>query len=157
MFLCHVGNLHYNRIPFRLDTAPETFQRALEGTPAWFPWKPCLFYLYRIIVLCKEVHTDIRHVDEILTDLGNAGVTFHLNKALFFTDVVESLRYVFGARRLTIDGMNTRSLREAHFRATGSSSGHSSAFVNSTAISCPVSLHSPRPLTRCSEMENRHL
>ena len=74
-FVCHAGQYQYKRMPFGLTNAPATFHRALDMILSPFKWKTCLVYIDDIVIFSKSVEEHIRHVDEISTALGEAGVT----------------------------------------------------------------------------------
>ena len=112
-FVCHSGQFQYTRMPFGLTNAPATFQRGLDVILSRFKWKTCLVYIDDIIIFSKTVEEHIQHVDEILTALGNAGVTLKIKKCTFFSDSVEYLGHVIKPGKLEIDGANTKSLRDA--------------------------------------------
>ena len=54
-----------------------------------FKWKTCLVYLDDVIIFRNSVEEHIQHVDEIVTALGEAGVTLKISKCRFFTKKVE--------------------------------------------------------------------
>ena len=112
-FVCHAGQFQYTRMPFGLTNAPATFQRGLDVVLSRFKWKTCLVYIDDIIIFSKSVEEHIQHVDEILTALGNAGVTLKIKKCKFFSDTVEYLGHIIKPGNLEIDSSNTKSLREA--------------------------------------------
>ena len=88
-FVTHHGQFQWRRMPFGLSTAPASFQRALDMVLTQFKWKTCLVYLDDVIIFSNSVEEHIRHVDEILTALEEAGVTLKISKCRFFTKKVE--------------------------------------------------------------------
>ena len=100
-------------MPFGLTNAPATFQRALDTILSPFKWKTCLVYIDDIVIYSKTVEDHLRHVDEIFTALGEAGVTLKISKCRFFSDTVEYLGHIIKPGKLEIDLAHTASLREA--------------------------------------------
>ena len=77
-FVCHSGHFQYTRMPFGLTNAPATFQRSLDMILSRFKWRTCLVYIDDVIIYSKSVEDHVRHVDEILTALEEAGVTLKI-------------------------------------------------------------------------------
>ena len=100
-------------MPFGLTNAPASFQRALDFILTQFKWKSCLVYLDDVIIYSKTIEEHIRHVDEILSSLAQAGVTLKMKKCKFFTTTVEYLGHIIKPGKLEVDQANTASLREA--------------------------------------------
>ncbi len=112
-FVCHAGAYQCVRMPFGLTNAPATFQRALDLVLSKFKWQTCLVYLDDVIIFSKDVESHVKHVDEILSCLKQAGVTLKVKKCKFFTTEVEYLGHIIKPGRLEVDGANTKSLKEA--------------------------------------------
>lgn len=74
-FVCHAGTYQYSRMPVGLTNAPTTFQRAVDMIIAKFTWQTCLVYIDDVIVYSNSTEERIKHVDQILTVLLEAGVT----------------------------------------------------------------------------------
>ena len=75
-FTCHSGAWQCVRLPFGLCNAPATFQRAMDMILAGVKWQICLVYLDDVIVFSRSPEEHLQHLDEVLTRLGKAGVTF---------------------------------------------------------------------------------
>ena len=112
-FVTHSGVFQYLRKPFGLTNAPASFQRALDQILQKYKWKTCLIYLDDIIIYSNSIEEHIRHVDEILTALGEASVTLNIEKCKFFTKTVEYLGHIIKPGTLEVDSANTQSLRQA--------------------------------------------
>ncbi len=112
-FVTHHGQFQYKRMPFGLATAPASFQRALDMILTQFKWKTCLVYLDDVIIFSNSVEDHIRHVDEILTALGEAGVTLKISKCRFFTKKVEYLGHFVSPGSLEADTTNVKCLKDA--------------------------------------------
>ena len=83
-FVCHAGTYQCTRMPFGLTNAPACFQRALDLTLTNFKWRTCLVYIDDVIIFSTNLDDHIKHVDEILTTLAEAGVTLKIKKCFFF-------------------------------------------------------------------------
>ena len=113
VFFTHSGVFQYVRMPFGLTNAPASFQRALDLILTKFKWKTCLIYLDDIIIFSNSIEEHIRHVDEVLQALREAGVTLNIEKSKFFTTKVEYLGHIIKPGKLEVDAANTQSLRDA--------------------------------------------
>ena len=78
-----------------------------------FKWKTCLVYLDDVIIFSNSVEEHIRHVDEILTALEEAGVTLKISKCRFFTKQVEYLGHFISPGSLEADTTNAKCLKDA--------------------------------------------
>jgi len=112
-FVCHAGTFQCTRMPFGLTNAPACFQRALDLILTKYKWKTCLVYLDDVIIFSNNVDDHIKHVDEILQTLADAGITLKINKCFFFQKQVEYLGHMVNPGRLEIDKTNVESLRQA--------------------------------------------
>jgi len=65
-FVCHSGSYRFNRMTFGLNTAPATFQRALNIVLSAYKWQTCLVYLDDIVVYSRDIEYHFKHVEEIL-------------------------------------------------------------------------------------------
>ena len=101
-FVCHEGCFEYCRMPFGLTNAPATFQRAIDMVLGQYRWKTCLVYLDDIIVFSQTAEEHIRHVEEVLTTLQDAGFSLKLRKCEFFAETVDYLGHVIRPGRLQV-------------------------------------------------------
>lgn len=100
-------------MPFGLANEPRTFQHALDIILTRYKCKPCLVYMEDIIMFSKDIEEHLHHVNEIITTLGEAGVTRNLGKCHIFSDSVDYLSYIIKPGQLEIDQSHTKSLRDA--------------------------------------------
>lgn len=112
-FTSHYGTYRFLRLPFGLRNAPATFQRAIDIILSGVRWKTCLVYLDDVIVFssCRKAH--LAHVAEVLTVLGNAGLSLKLQKCRFFAETVNYLGHVIRPGRLGVAEKNTEALKAA--------------------------------------------
>ena len=110
-FSSYLGTFRYTQITFGLRNTPATSQRPLDIILSGVRWQSCLIYLDDVIVFSRTTEDHLRHVDEILTLLRNAGVT----KYAFFQPRVDYLRHVITPGRLSVATENTKSFTPVTF------------------------------------------
>ncbi len=102
-FVSHMGSYHFKRMPFGLTNAPATFQRAIDILLSGVNWQFCLVYLDDVIVYSNTEEDHIRHVDEVLTVLGKAGLSLKFAKSHFFRRSVNYLGHRITPGQLKVD------------------------------------------------------
>ena len=110
-FTSYEGLYEFIRMPFGLTNAPACFQRALDVILAKYRWKTCLVYLDDIVIFSNNIDDHIRHVDEVLTTLGKAGISLRLRKCKFFTKTIKYLGHIVKPGTIEIDQAKTRTLQ----------------------------------------------
>jgi RNase H-like domain found in reverse transcriptase/Reverse transcriptase (RNA-dependent DNA polymerase) len=76
-------------------------------------WKTCLVYLDDVIVFSGSRSAHLARVAEVLTLLGNAGLSLKLKKCRFFSETVDYLGHVIRPGRLVVAEKNTIALKTA--------------------------------------------
>lgn len=76
-------------MPFRLCSAPATFQRALNIILSGVRRQLCLVYLDDVKVFSKNVDDQIGRLDTVLLLLHNPGLTLKLRNCFIFQPRVE--------------------------------------------------------------------
>ena len=99
-FTTFLGTFRFLRMPFGLKNAPATFQRALDIILSGVRWQTCLVYLDDVIVFSRTHAEHLRHLDEVLTLLGRAGLSLKLKKCSFFRTKVDYLGHVISPGKL---------------------------------------------------------
>jgi len=117
-FVCHEGAYQYKRTPFGLKNAPATFQRALDIILCGVKWQSCLIYIDDVIVYYRTEEEHVGHVDRVLRQLRDAGVTLRLPKCQFFRKPVEYRGDEIKPGRLGVMDAHTRALLEAQLLTT---------------------------------------
>jgi hypothetical protein len=112
-FTSHYGIYRFLRLPFGLRNAPATFQRAIDIILSGVKWKTCLVYLDDVIVLSGSRSAHLTHVAEVLTLLGNAGLSLKLKKCHLFSETVDYLGHVIRPGGLGVAEKNTAALKTA--------------------------------------------
>ena len=101
-FVCHEGCYEYKRMPFGLCNAPASFQRVMDIVLNNFRWKTCLVYLDDVIIFSKNFDDPLKHVQEILQCLEDAGFSLKLKKCDFFKNEVDYLGHVVMPGKLAV-------------------------------------------------------
>ena len=117
-FTCHSGAWKFVRLPFGLCNAPSTFQRAMNMILAGVKWQICLLYLDDVIFSSRSPEEHLEHLDEVLTRLRKAGVTFKAAKCHLFQEEVEYLGHVIRPGRVHVLEKNLRALRGLRYPET---------------------------------------
>jgi Reverse transcriptase (RNA-dependent DNA polymerase) len=112
-FTSHYGIYRFLRLPFGLRNAPATFQRAIDIILSGIKWKTCLVYLGDFIVFSGSRSAHLAHAAEVLTLLGNAGLSLKLKKCHFFWETVDYLGLVIRPGLLGVAENNTTALNTA--------------------------------------------
>ena len=90
-FVTHQGLFHYTQMPFGLRNAPATFQRAVDIILSSVKWQFCIVYIDDVIIFSKSVDKHLDHIDQVLTLLGDSGMSILLNKSFFMHREIEYL------------------------------------------------------------------
>jgi Reverse transcriptase (RNA-dependent DNA polymerase) len=117
-FTSHYGIYRFLRLPFGLRNAPATFQRAIDIILSGIKWKTCLVYLGDFIVFSGSRSAHLAHVAEVLTLLGNAGLSLKLKKCHFFSETVDYLGLVIRPGLLGVAEKNKTALKTAPLPCT---------------------------------------
>lgn len=83
------GLFRYTRLPFGVASAPAIFQREIEKILQGQPGASC--YLDDLLVTGKDEETHLKHLDDVLSRLREAGVKLHPSKCEFMKPSVEYL------------------------------------------------------------------
>ena len=100
-------------MPFGLCNAPATFQRTVAILLSGYRWTTCLLYLDDVIIFSKSIEEHLKHVDEVLEILRQAGMSLKLKKCHFFTNSVNYLGHVIGPGTLEVSEKNMVAIRAA--------------------------------------------
>ena len=112
-FTCHAGTYRFLRMPFGSCNAPATFQRTVDILLSGYRWKTCLVYLDYVMIFSKSIEEHLKHVDEVLEILRQAGVSLKLKKCHFFTNSVNYLGHFIRPGTLEVSEKNIVAIRAA--------------------------------------------
>ena len=111
-FTCPSGTWQCVCPPIRLSNAPATVRTAMNMILASLKWPIRLVYLDDVIVFSCSPKEHLQHLDEVLTRLSNAGVTWKAAKCHFFEEGVKYLGHVVIPVRVHV-------LEKKHWALTG--------------------------------------
>ncbi|CDO78031.1 hypothetical protein BN946_scf184648.g3 [Trametes cinnabarina] len=72
-FRTHRGLHQFRRMPFGLRNGPSIFQRIMQGVLAPYLWVFTLVYIDDIVVYSRTLEEHIRHLDQVLEAVADAG------------------------------------------------------------------------------------
>lgn len=93
-FTSHYGTYRFKRMPFGLQNAPTTFQRAIDVVLASVKWQFALVYLDDIIVFSQSIDDHFDHLRTVLTLMLEAGFSLKLNKCFLLRKELEYLGHI---------------------------------------------------------------
>lgn len=100
---------------FGLQNAPPTFQQILELILSCVRFKPFLVYLNDVLIFSCKLEDHIKHIDEVLTLLENAGVSLKISKCQLFRKRLGYLGHVLLLGRIAISNNATSAIANAKF------------------------------------------
>ncbi|CAF5133428.1 unnamed protein product, partial [Rotaria magnacalcarata] len=83
-FVTHAGLYHFTVMPFGLTNAPATFQRLMDLVLGGLKWSCALVYLDDIIVYSPIFSSHLQHLESVLQQIQESGLTLHLSKCQFY-------------------------------------------------------------------------
>lgn len=113
-FVTHRATFRWLRMPFGLSNAPATFQRSLDLILFGVRFKTCPIYLDDLLIFSRKLEDCIKHVDEVLTVLENAGVSLKIRKCQLFRKSVDYLGHVLLSGRIAIVKDSTSAIDDAN-------------------------------------------
>lgn len=108
---CLYGTMYTNT--FRAHEPPDYFQRALDLIVTAYKWNTCLVYLDDVIISSRNVDYHIKHVEEIIKTIEDAGVTLSIKKCHCFHRQVEYLGHMDKPDQLEINKTSVETLRKS--------------------------------------------
>ena len=107
----HKGLFQYNRLPFRVASAPGIFQRTMESLLQDVP-HVCV-YLDDILVTGPTDEAHLSTLNEVLSRLDKAGIRLKRSKCAFMLPSVEYLGHRISAAGLQLTDSKVKALKEA--------------------------------------------
>jgi Reverse transcriptase (RNA-dependent DNA polymerase)/RNase H-like domain found in reverse transcriptase len=101
-FTSHRGLYRFNRMPFELDSAPETFQRTIDVVLSTVRFQCALTYLDDIVIYSATFEQHLIYLTRVLK-LEDAGISLKLSKCSFAAYQVQYLGYKVGRAGLEVD------------------------------------------------------
>lgn len=106
------GHYEYLRMPFGLNGAPATFQRALQSILSEEHRKICFVYLDDVIIFGKSKEEHNSRLDQVLTKLHDASVKLSKEKCVFGSQEVHFLGHVVNEQGIKTDPEKIRTILE---------------------------------------------
>lgn len=102
-FTTRTGQYAFQRMPFGLCGAPQSFQRVMASILRDQNWKHCVIYLDDILVHGKTLKEHNERLRSVLRCLSNAGVKLSPNKCSFMKTETVYLGHVIDKKGLRTD------------------------------------------------------
>lgn len=112
-FITHKGLFRYKRLMFGVNSAPEIFQRTLEGLLACC--KNCLNYIDDVIVFGSTVDENDKSVKEVLYILRENNLALNEDKCVWKAQKLKFLGHIISQKGFTADPEKIRVITD--FRA----------------------------------------
>lgn len=77
-FVTHHGLFKFMNMPFGLENAPVTFQRAVDDILASVKWQCAKVCIDDVIIFSKPPKEHVKHIEEVLGQLMAARMTLKL-------------------------------------------------------------------------------
>lgn len=119
-FVTHLGLFKYMRMPFRLENAPSTFQRAMDVIPTSVKGQYAIVEIDNIIIFPKTEDEHSKHIYEMLQVLKNAGRAIKLKKCFFYRKTIDYLGHVIALGRLQVVQKATVAIKMLQYPTTAS-------------------------------------
>jgi len=109
-FITRDGLWKWKVLPFRLTSAPATFQRLMEQVLSGLQWKTLLIYLHDIIVISLDFATYVSRLTEVFERLRGADLKLKLSKCALLQPEVKYLGHVVGRNGMAMDPEKVRAV-----------------------------------------------
>lgn len=109
-FITPFGLYEFNVMPFGLNNAPATFQRAMATILKGCVGRNCFIYLDDIIVFSDSKQQHLEDLAEILEKLKTNGLKLHRKKCEFFQSSVNFLGHVISAEGIRVDNNKIKAI-----------------------------------------------
>ncbi|KAE8189602.1 hypothetical protein CF336_g2219 [Tilletia laevis] len=111
-FITVFGIRLWNRMPFGPKTAPAFFQRIMDTILSIYRFVCAIAYLDDVLIFSATYEDHLRDVDNVLSALGNAGLTVAPKKCAFGFTSLKLLGYRAHALGIMVDEERTRAVRD---------------------------------------------
>lgn len=111
-YITSEGLYQFKRMPFGLCNALSTFQKIMNDILKPLLHKTCMVYMDDIIVFSKCDSDHTRHVEEVLRQIKDAGLTIKFQKSEFFKKSKRFLEYVISDQGISTDPEKVKAVKD---------------------------------------------
>jgi len=112
MFIMRDRLWKWKVLPFKLTSAPATFQRLMEQVLRGLHWKTLLIYLDDVIVISPDFQTHVSRLREVFERLRGADIKLKPSKCALLQPEVKYLGHVVGRNGVATDPEKVRAIEE---------------------------------------------
>ena len=106
-FTTHCGLFEFLRMPFGLCNSPATFQRLMQAILVGLERKICYVYLDDILIFSETWQEHLSHLQEVINQFREAGLTLKPVKCLFLRESIPFLGHVISQNGILPDPAKT--------------------------------------------------
>jgi hypothetical protein len=128
-FICQKGLFEFKRMPFGLKNAPATYQRMMDVLLKAGIYKYCHCYIDDVLIYSDTFEDHLKHVEEVMTKMFNAGLLLKAKKCTFCKKETEFLGHTLSADGIT---MQTSKLKKVANFPVPSSTAEVHSFLGLT-------------------------
>src|ERR1043165_9624689 len=111
-FVVPSGSYCFNRLPFGVSTAVQTYSLLLSIILRKLSFRSCISYLDDIIIMSNGVEKHLQDVQEVFNRIRGSSLKLHPKKCSFFQDKVRFLGYEISAQGLHTDPEKLKIIRD---------------------------------------------
>ncbi|CAF4396540.1 unnamed protein product [Rotaria sp. Silwood2] len=111
-FISHAGFFRFRVMPFGLTNAPATFQRLMDLVLGGLKWSCALVYLDDIIVYSSSFTDHLNHLELVLQQIQQSGLTLKINKCHFCKTHLKYLGHIVSKEGIRPDPDKLRAVQE---------------------------------------------
>ena len=111
-FTCHLGLFQYRRMPFGLTNAPATFQRLMNKLFCGPKWNFLFVYLDDLLIVSQSFQEHLKHVEQVLKQLEDAGLRLRPEKCSFAQASVEYLGHTLSPEGVRPNDNKVKAVKE---------------------------------------------
>ncbi|CAF4441806.1 unnamed protein product, partial [Rotaria magnacalcarata] len=111
-FISHAGLFRFRVMPFGLTNAPATFQRLMDLVLGGLKWSCALVYLDDIIVYSTSFDDHLYHLELVLQQIQQSGLTLKIDKCHFCKTQLKYLGHIVSKEGIRPDPDKLNAVRE---------------------------------------------
>jgi len=111
-FICHLGLFQYRRMPCGLTNAPATFQRLMNKLFTGAKWNFLFVYVDDLLIVSKTFEEHIRHIEQVLKQLDEAGLRLRPKKCSFPQTTIEYLGHMLSPDGVKLNDNKVKAVKE---------------------------------------------